>query len=119
MQVLDFIDCDSGLPVSGVLQPLTSVCGVINVIASDFLVMFEKLLLWNGKTSVLDRKNMESLETSQHLVHEHRSKTVSKPAEPLRYNEVFLKLTGSQNNLQGKLMSECCVLLIVSITRAL
>lgn len=96
------------MPVSGVLQPLTSVCGVISVIASDFLVMFEKLLLWSGKTAELDRKNGKSAETSYLLVNEHRSKTVSKPAELLRYNEVFVRLTGSQNNVEGtcKLKSE-------------
>lgn len=92
--------------MSGVLQPLTSVCGVISVIASDFLVMFEKLLLWNGKTSLLKRKNVESVETSHHLVNEHKSKTDSKPAEPLGYAEVFLRLMGSKNNFEGKLASE-------------
>jgi len=100
-KVLDFIDCDSGLPVSGVLQPMTSVCGVISVIASDFLVKFDKLLLWNGKTAVLDRKSVKNAESSNLLVNKHRSKTISKPAEPLGYNEVFVRLTRSQNTLKG------------------
>lgn len=101
--------------MSGVLQPLTSVCGVVSVIASDFLVMFEKLLLWNVKTSVLDRKNVKSTETSHHLVNEHRTKTVSKSAEPLGYTEVFLRLTGSQENLEGKLTSEYLSLLLFKV----
>lgn len=96
------------MPVSAVLQPLTSVCGVISVIASDFLVKFDKLLLWSGTTTVLDRKNVKSKETSHLLVNKHRSETVSKQAEPPGYNEVFVRLTRSQNNVEGicKLRSE-------------
>lgn len=100
-KVLDFIDCDTGLPVSGVLQPMTSVCGVISVIASDFLVKFDKLLLWNGKTAVLDKKSAKSTETSHLLVNKHRSKTVSRPAKSLGYSEVFVRLTRSQDNAEG------------------
>ena len=103
MQVVDFIDCDSGLPVTGVLQPLTSICGVISVIASDFLVTFEKLLLWYGKASMVDRKKVTAVETCHNLISNYRSKTVSKPAESLGNPEVFLGLTGSQNNQPGKL----------------
>ena len=80
---------------------MTSVCGVISVIASDFLVKLDKLLLWNGKTAVLDRKSANSAETSHLLVNRHRSKTVSKPAKPLGYNEVFVRLTRSKNNAEG------------------
>ena len=80
---------------------MTSVCGVISVIASGFLVKLDKLLLWSGKTAVLDRKSAKSTETSHLFVHGHRSKTVSKPAKPLGYNEVFVRLTRSQNNVEG------------------
>ena len=80
---------------------MTSVCGVISVIASDFLLKFDKLLLWNGKTAVLDRKSVKNAETSHLLVNEHRSQIVSKPAKPLGYNEVFVRLSRSQNNVEG------------------
>ena len=108
LQVLDFTDCESGLPVSAVLQPLTSICGVISVISSDFL-MFEKLLLWGNKMAKLDRGNARSEEASCNLINELRSKPVSKPLEQPSYSEVFCRLTGSQNNLQGKLIAECHV----------
>ena len=105
LQVLDFTDCESGLPVSAVLQPLTSICGVISVISSDFLMMFEKLLLWGNKMAKLDRGNARSEETCN-LINELRFKPVSKPLEQPSYSEVFCRLTGSQNNLQGKLIAE-------------
>ena len=108
LQVLDFIECESGLPVSGVLQPLTSICGVISVISSDFLVAFEKLLLWNDKTTV---KNLSvHVEIADNLVSEFNSKPVSQPAGEPTHHEVFLSLSGSQTNLQGKLMLTIIVL---------
>ena len=80
---------------------MTSVCGVISVIASDFLVKFDKLLLWNGKTAVLDSKSVKNTEISHLLANRHRSKTASETAKPLGYNEVFVRLTRSQDNVEG------------------
>ena len=110
LQVLDFIDCSSGLPVSGVLQPLTSVCGVISVISSEFLVTFEKLLLWNDKMVLVDRRKVQSGETSKTLVSELKSRPVCKSAGRPAHSEVFLRLRGSQNNLQGKLTEKYIIL---------
>lgn len=47
LQVIEMKDPLTNIPVSGVLQPLTSLCGTINIISTDGLVVIEKLLLWN------------------------------------------------------------------------
>ena len=97
LQVVDFLDCESGLPLSGILQPLTSVCGVISVISSHFLVVFEKLFLWNDKM-----KNAKSVGAFESSVSEFRCKVASKPAEQTMYPEVLIRLIGSHKNPQGK-----------------
>jgi len=84
---------------------------VISVIASDFLVKFDKLLLWSGTTAVLDWKSVKSKKTSHLLVNKHRSKTVSKQAEPPGYNEVFVRLIRFQNNAEGICKSDQSMML--------
>ena len=110
-QVIDFLDCDSGLPVTGVLQPLTSVCGVINVIASEFLVAFEKLLLWLGNSSNLDRTKLITVEACPELISNYRSQDDPKSTESLSYPAVFLGLTGSQGEMTVNVIITCYSLL--------
>ena len=44
-QAIEFRDLDSCSSVIGVLQPVTSACGVVSVVKSEMLLMIEKLLL--------------------------------------------------------------------------
>ena len=111
LQVVDFIDCESGLPMSGVLQPLTSICGLISVISSDFILPFEKLLFWDVKMGMLYRQNVRNAESSHCLVSGLKCKPASEPAEQPAYTEVLIRLLGSQNYLKGKLGTHCHVLL--------
>ena len=104
LQVLDFADPNSGAPVTGILQPLTSVCGVISVISSAFLLTFEKLLCWNGKGSL---KNNSSQKTVAHIsrgisLRGQRSTTsaINEAVKP-DSKEIFLSLPGSQSFLSG------------------
>ena len=89
--------------MSGVLQPLTSICGVVSVISSDFILPFEKLLFWDVKMAMLYGQNVRSAESSHCLVSGLKCKPVSEPAEQPAYTEV-LRLIGSQNDLKGKLL---------------
>ena len=110
LQVVDFIDCESGLPMSGVMQPLTSICGLISVISSDFILPFEKLLFWDVKMAMLYRQDVRNAESSHCLVSGHKCKPVSEPAEQPTHPEVLIRLLGSQNDLKGKLGTHCHVL---------
>lgn len=112
LQVVDFLDCESGLPLSGILQPLTSVCGVISVISSHFLVMFEKLFLWNDKMTMLDRKNTKSVGAFKSSLREFRCKVASKPVEQTMYPEVLIRLIGSHKNPQGKWTTPLIIIFI-------
>ena len=47
--MIDFPDPSNGLPVTGVMQPLTSISGVLSVTNPDAMLRVEKLLLWHGK----------------------------------------------------------------------
>uniref|UniRef100_A0A6P8IJ72 Uncharacterized protein LOC116301888 n=1 Tax=Actinia tenebrosa TaxID=6105 RepID=A0A6P8IJ72_ACTTE len=49
--VIELRDPESGIPVTSVLQPLTSVCGVLSIVNSSKLLTLEKLLLWNQRNS--------------------------------------------------------------------
>lgn len=77
---------------------MTSVCGVINVIASEFLVAFEKLLLWLGNSSNLDRTE---------LISNYRSQDDPKSTGSLYYPAVFLGLTGSQGEMTVNVIITC------------
>lgn len=85
--------------MSGVLQPLTSICGVISVISSEFLVMFEKFLLWDDKTALLDKENAGGLEASSKVL--NGCKIAGQAAKP---SEVFFTVPRSETSQQGKWM---------------
>ena len=91
--------------MSAVLQPLTSICGVISVISSEFLVRFEKLLLWNDKTALLDRENARGFEASSKLLRKAGDKTGCKIAgQAAKPSEVFFTVPRSETCQQSKWM---------------
>lgn len=67
------------------------VCGVISVIVLDFFVKFDKLLFWNGKIVVLDKKSVKSIEIFYFLVNKYRFKIVFRLVKLLGYSEVFVR----------------------------
>lgn len=67
------------------------VCGVISVIVLDFFVKFDKLLFWNGKIVVLDKKSVKSIKIFYFLVNKYRFKIVFRLVKLLGYSEVFVR----------------------------
>lgn len=102
LQVIDVIDCETGLPVCGVLQPLTSVCGVISIVTSEFLWKFEKCLLGNDRMAMLDWRNTRREKSSLDFFTDLERKPLPEATLQLTSTEVFCSVIGSQNALQGK-----------------
>ena len=102
LQVIDVIDCETGLPVCGVLQPLTSVCGVISIVTSEFFWKFEKCLLGNGRMAMLDWRNTRREKSSLDFFTDLERKPLPEATLQLTSTEVFCSVIGSQNALQGK-----------------
>ncbi|XP_068692520.1 treslin-like [Montipora foliosa] len=94
--VIDMIDGENGFPVCGILQPLTSVCSVISIISSNFLLKFEKCLFGNGEIASLDCSSIKSVKSCCDLITELGCKGVSKAALQPTSAGVFACLTGSQ-----------------------
>jgi len=99
--VIDVIDCETGLPVCGILQPLTSVCGVISIVTSEFLWKFEKCLLGNGRMAMLDWRNTRREKSSLDFFTDLERKPLPEATLQLTSTEVFSSVIGSQNALQG------------------
>ena len=96
------IDGENGFPVCGILQPLTSVCSVISIISSNFLLKFEKCVFGNGEIASLDCSSIKSVKSCYDLITELGCKGVSKAALQPTSAGVFACLTGSQKYPQGK-----------------
>lgn len=89
---------------------------MINVIASEFLVAFEKLLLWLGNSSNLDRTKLITVEACPELISNYRSQDDPKSTGSLYYPAVFLGLTGSQGEMKVHVAITCYSLLCSHIT---
>ena len=96
------IDCETGLPVCGILQPLTSVCGVISIVTSECLWKFEKCLLEDGRIAMLDWRNIRREKSPLDFFADLARGPLPEATLQLTSTEVFSSVIGSQNALQGK-----------------